>query len=320
MKCKVSVVVTVYNVKDYIASCIESILNQDFEVFELIIVDDGSPDNSMDIAEKYALKDSRVHLIYGDGNHGLMCARRLGYMHAQGDYVVFVDSDDNLPPSALSTLHRAIVDSAADIVSGYAKKILPNGTIIKMPNILRNGTNKEEIYRSLMKGEFLHNMWGKIYKRELLQDYQYTYFDKLTNAEDICLFYQLVEHVNKIVCIDVCVYNYMINSESSSQVRFSRWRLECFVKAYDLVIKVLSKYPELKKLSIAYAQRNLSRLCARGYNEDGMIDNLLKEYNLSNLFSLPSIVRNNTFKNASLVLLGRTRLGAIIYRKRYRIK
>ena len=316
----ISVVVTVYNVENYIARCIDSILNQSFKDFELIIVDDGTPDGSMKVAEKYASSDSRIHIVICDGNHGLMCARRLGYMQAKGKYVVFVDSDDTIPSSALYSLYEAIESSNADIVSGYAEKIYPDGRIIKMPNKVIKESDKICIYKSLMKGDYLHNMWGKIYKRELLQDYPYVYFDKVTNAEDISLFYQLIEHVERVLCIDVCVYNYMINSESSSQVRFSRWRLECFVKAYDLVIKILSKYPELEKFSIAYAQRNLSRLCAKGYNDDGMIDNLLKEYNLSNLFSLSSIVKNNTLKDASLVLLGRTRIGTLIYRKHYRIK
>ena len=102
---KVSILVPIYNVEKYLPRCIESVLSQDFKAYELILVDDGSPDQCPQICDEYAKKDSRIKVVH-KRNGGLVSARLAGFMEARGEYVMHVDSDDYLLPSAISTLYN----------------------------------------------------------------------------------------------------------------------------------------------------------------------------------------------------------------------
>ena len=128
MKPEISVIVPVYNVEKYVGRCIESLQNQDFANWEMILIDDFSPDKSYDVICKYAEKDNRIICLRQKENHGPMIARRLGDMAAQGNYITYCDGDDMLPPDALKSLYDAAIKTGADVVSGNRVVIKADGT------------------------------------------------------------------------------------------------------------------------------------------------------------------------------------------------
>lgn len=307
---RVSVIITVYNVERYIERCISSILNQTYKDFELLVVNDGTPDRSMAIAENFASNDKRIRIVNHGDNVGLMCARRRGYVEAKGDYIFFVDSDDTLPENALESLVRAAETTGADIVAGWGIHYLANGTTKDMSVSLPYGNDSHGLYKALTHYEFSHYVWGKLYKRELLQGYNYKYVNGLTNAEDYLLFYQLAKNVNHVECINETVYNYYQHVESSSQVHLSEWQLESNIIAYSYVLKELAKDKSLKKDIYASTQRALARFYAKGYN----ITELLKKHDSLDILSFENIMKYNGVMDAMVCMIGKSKIGKSIFK------
>lgn len=254
---KISVCIPVYNVEQYIGRCMESVLSQSLKDIEVIVVNDCTPDNSMEIVRRYAERDCRVKVHNHKENHGLMVARSTAYMAANGDYITFLDSDDTLAEKALENLYNAAVGTQADIVSGVIEYIPTKGAHYLWKNKLLYGSDKIAVFKSLLKDEFGHNLCSRLFRRELLQDYQYETFEKATNGEDAVLFYQVVDNSSSVIAIDNIVYEYRQNICSSSQVRLSDNALRSIAQANHIIVKVVGKYDEL--------HRNLDRKVAKSY-------------------------------------------------------
>lgn len=202
----VSVIVPIYNVEKYLKQCIESILNQTFYDFELILVEDGSPDSCCKICDNYHLLDSRIVVIHKE-NGGLSDARNAGLEIAKGEYIVFVDSDDWIEPQYLEILYNKISEYNADIVICGYYITDENGNIEK--NIV---TKKEYILDSnqalneLVKDKKIENYaWNKIYKYSLFKNIRYP-VGKI--FEDIYTTYKLFLLASKIGVINFSLYNY----------------------------------------------------------------------------------------------------------------
>ena len=131
-KKKISVVVPIYNVEKYLPECIESVQNQSYMNLEIILVDDGSPDNSGKIADEYAKKDGRIKVIHKK-NGGLSDARNAGIEVATGDYIMFLDSDDLLTADACKVLEEKIEKENADYVIGNYINCHEDGTLWEKP-------------------------------------------------------------------------------------------------------------------------------------------------------------------------------------------
>ena len=117
---KISIVIPIYNKEAYIESCMESLLRQDFDGFEIVAVDDDSTDRSGEICDRIALTDRCIR-VFHQPNGGVTAARRFGVEQAQGRYIMFVDSDDELLPQALQTMYKTIEETGADEVIGTWK-------------------------------------------------------------------------------------------------------------------------------------------------------------------------------------------------------
>lgn len=219
MKTIISVCIPLYNVEAYIEACIKSVLDQSFQDFEIIIVNDASLDRSLDKIKPYIDTDSRIKVYNNSQNMGLMWTRREGYKRAKGDYIVFLDSDDTLPPNALLNLYNAMKSSHSDIVCGQIAYITSNGiSLNKYPNRLSYGNDALGAIKSTLKWQITHNLCGKIYKRELLQNYKYKTYKNVVNAEDAILFYQILSNVNLITTTPEIVYNYYMYDSSSTNI------------------------------------------------------------------------------------------------------
>lgn len=214
-KNKVSVVVPIYKVEKYINRCIESILNQTYSNIEVILVNDGSPDNCGKIAERYSQIDNRVKVIHKN-NGGLSDARNFGMKHVTGEYLIFVDSDDWIEQTMIEVLVNNCIKHKADVVQSafyyaYEDKLLLDNRFHSRkeePIILDNRTLMYE----LVKNEKVKNFaWGKLYKTKMILDIT---FEKGVLFEDVYWAYKVMHLVNKYLIIHEPLYNYFQRNDS----------------------------------------------------------------------------------------------------------
>lgn len=229
---KVSIIIPVYNTGKYISRCLDSIFAQTLQDFEIIIVNDQSPDNAMQIVKKYAEQEERIRIFENLQNMGLMWTRREGYRRAVGEYVVFCDSDDFFPPNALKVLYEAAQINGVDIVISAYTYI----TVYQKKNILKQQQrilSQEEMFKALLRGEIAHSLWAKIYHRKLFFDYEYDTFEHHTNGEDMILLYQLVQYAHRMAVIEDSTYYYCQNLQSSTQKKLSDKQLGIIVNSIN---------------------------------------------------------------------------------------
>lgn len=217
---EISVVVPVYQVEKYLARCIESILAQTYTDFEVILVDDGSFDNSGDICEKYAISDSRIRVIHKK-NGGLSSARNAGLDVAVGEYVTFIDSDDVIHPQYLEVLYRECEKNAADISIGRLARFQKNEEIKAFKSITGiRGALYDSTYTLncfFDKEKTVSNYVSaccKLFKRNLFQNIR---FPEGRLFEDEFTTYRLYYAANAVVDLDEVLYYYFINDAGITQ-------------------------------------------------------------------------------------------------------
>ena len=225
---EISVLIPVYNVEKYLSRCVDSVLAQDFTDWEVILVDDGSPDGSGAICDEYAKKDTRIKVIHKK-NGGLISARREGFVNSKGKYLVFLDSDDTLTHNALGILHNNII-KGFDVVKAGVARTDNNGNIIrkekfKIEEAIIEG--QENIIEKIFSGETAPYLCGSIYKRELFSSevFNKSINAKISRGEDWVTNLLIAKDMNSILCIKDIIYNYYINEESitSSQITSSEY-------------------------------------------------------------------------------------------------
>ena len=292
MKPIISVCIPVYNVEHYIEKCINSVLRQSFQDFEIIVINDASPDNSIDIVKSLICNDKRIRVFENAQNMGLMWTRREGYIRAIGDYILFLDSDDTLPPNALYDLYMAISSSDSDVVCGQIAYITSLGlSLDKYPNQLLYGYDSESALKSTLRWEITHNLCGKIYKREILQSYNYDTYKDVINAEDALLFYQVIPNVNKITAIPNVVYNYYMYDNSSTNVVLGERALRgIFLWQKHRYNMIYRNYPFLLEELYTSMAMYLSFLTPSLNNKE-LINEYLLKYEIPFKLNFLSIVR-----------------------------
>lgn len=162
----ISVVVPVYKVEKFLPRCIESVLHQTFQDWELILVDDGSPDRCGAICDAYAAKDGRITVIH-QKNGGLSAARNTGMKACRGEYLYFLDSDDYIAPDALEVMHHIAVHKSADIVMAGHSRVEPDGRIHSDSDHWQDSDDTTKIQLDILRNQLPNFAWGKLYKRVL---------------------------------------------------------------------------------------------------------------------------------------------------------
>ncbi|MBR2553963.1 MAG: glycosyltransferase [Aeriscardovia sp.] len=223
---QISVIVPVYKVEAYIHLCVDSILAQTFTDFELILVDDGSPDLCGVICDEYAKKDNRIHVVH-QKNAGLSAARNTGLDIAQGDYITFIDSDDVIHPRFLELLIDDTQDKKNDIticqVFSFEESIDFKKIYNSSINYISSKEACERMYKRSENGFFFVTACGKLYIKELFQDIRYP-VGRL--HEDQFVTYKLLYAANKVGLINEPLYGYRNNPTSITNTKFS-------IKRYD---------------------------------------------------------------------------------------
>lgn len=222
---KYSIIVPIYKVEDYLNECINSLINQSYRNIEIILVDDGSPDNCPKICDEYAKKDKRIKVVHKT-NGGLVNARKAGCSEITGNYVFSVDGDDYISLNAVAKVNEIIEKYQCDIVCfGYYtgvdfKKIVLNGVdggFYTKDMIINN------IYPSLIESEkgkyFPNNIVNKVFKKEIYIKEQQMVDDSVKIGEDLACTKPIIAKVNSLYVLNDCLYYYRVNVNSMTKDR-----------------------------------------------------------------------------------------------------
>lgn len=216
---KYSFIVPIYNVEKYLNRCIDSILSQDYKNFELILIDDGSPDGCSQICDSYAKKDNRIRVIH-KVNGGLVSARNKGIEEAKGDFICYVDGDDWIKSNLISSVNK-IINRYNDVdMVVYSGRRIFEDHMEDLPFDIEEGLYDKkrlnvEIYPYMMydrRKPFCNGLvfpvaWNKIYKRELLKKH-YCTNEKIKMGEDNAFVFECLLHADKVFFLDEKLYEY----------------------------------------------------------------------------------------------------------------
>lgn len=263
MNPKISIIVPIYKVQKYLHKCINSILSQSFKDFELILVNDGSPDNCGEICEYYAKEDSRVKVIHKE-NGGLSSARNLGIDHAQSDYIAFVDSDDYIHNEMYKILYSvAIKHSSTLVICDYVEVIEGSGSNpITLPtNIdVENYTNSEALSQLCsINGIKYVIACNKLFKKELFRNLRFK-VGKI--HEDEFIAHEILFKCKKVTYCPVKLYFYLQRSDSITNspvnidkldaIEASRERMEFFKKIKQTGLQKKTEYNYISLIFLYY--------------------------------------------------------------------
>lgn len=213
---KFSIMTPVYKVEQYLPECIESVLDQTYGNFEFILVDDGSPDHSGEICEQYAEKDSRIR-VFHKPNGGLVHTRRYALERAQGDYYVFLDSDDYLSLDTLETLHRYISETGADCVIYGFEWLRPEGTVHVQCAPCDCGrviSDRRELYNIIFNNDSYNSLCRKCVRASCFDGRDHSASYHIKNGEDCVQTIEIIENARSVVFIPELLYRYRYNSTS----------------------------------------------------------------------------------------------------------
>lgn len=235
---KISVIVPIYNVEDYLHRCIDSIINQTYTNLEIILVDDGSPDNCPIICDEYAKKDSRIRVVHKK-NGGLSDARNAGIDIATGEYIMFIDSDDFVDIEMMESMMKNMIDNKVDMVVCNIKYVYEDREVVKYNQSDRILDRYEAMEEYLKDGVVQAVAWNKLYKKSLINKMRYKVGK--TN-EDEFFTYKVVDKTAKIYYNSTPFYNYL-QRDSSIMGKYSIKRLDGVEASYERLNFIKERYP-----------------------------------------------------------------------------
>ncbi len=250
----ISVIVPVFNIEEYIGECIESIISQSYSDLEIILVDDGSTDQSGGICDTYAQKDNRIQVIHKN-NGGLVSARKAGLRAAKGKYISYVDGDDWIDSRMYQKLLE--MNSTADVIAfagyeeygpgrecGYKKNTIEEG-------LYESGEERFRLYSLMMfNGNFFENgvltyLWSKLIKRELLMEPQMNVPDEVSYAEDAACIYPCLLKAESVYVSNELLYHYRVRQDSMVKEEIGKEKLQ---KLFQILGSSFSSHPLKEKL------------------------------------------------------------------------
>lgn len=237
---EISVIVPVYEAEQYLDRCVKSILEQTYQNFELILVDDGSPDNSPSLCDEWAKNDNHIYVIHKE-NGGASSARNAGLKIAKGRWIAFADSDDWLDRTALKTLYDLANQYNVPMAIGGMRVVqkYTDASIVMKQNakVLSNADLMSRFFR--LNGEpDTHSVWGAIIRRDILEDYS---FIEGRMNEDVETCYYLARKCEAAVYTDAPLYNYFKNIEGVTNSGFSKKKLD-LLDIWDIVQKQVEQF------------------------------------------------------------------------------
>ena len=231
----VSIIVPVYNAEKAIGKCIESILSQEFTDFELLLINDGSKDNSAAVLDEYAAKDSRIRVIH-KANSGVSATRNLGLKEAKGEYIQFLDADDWMTTDSTKLLYRGITEEGCDMaVAGFYRVV--GDRVARKSSIGADCVLSLKEYSELMlenPADYYYGvLWNKLYRADLIRSYGIHMDESLSFCEDFVFNLDYLVHTERIRIVNVPVYYYVkteggLVSKNLNPVRLVQMKLNVF--------------------------------------------------------------------------------------------
>lgn len=237
----VSIIVPVYNEEINLTATLESLVKQNYEKIEIVLVDDGSTDSSLDICRSYGKNDKRIR-IYSQKNKGVSSARNYGIRKSKGEYIVFVDSDDILKKEAILDLMQIQKLEDSDIIM-YESETFSEPDNIKFQNnnhkyAIKRYTKKEFFREKLpcyVKSEKINALWSKMYKANLIKGNKIYFDESISIAEDLLFNFEYLQKIQNIVIYPKELYYYRVNQEDSLTTLFNPYKHEQLMYVNNLM-------------------------------------------------------------------------------------
>ncbi len=283
MKVKFSIIVPVYNTEKYLKRCLDSIKIQTYKNYEVIIVNDGSTDNSSDIISEYPYK------VINQENQGLSMARNNGVKVARGEYLIFLDSDDYIEKDLLKEIEKSLSNNP-DLVRYQVKEVFDNESDIKYEEIPFTNKNGVEAFELITKYHFVENAWAYAIKKDYYLKEGFS-FKRGTYHEDFGLIPLVIikaKIVNSISYIGYCYYQRSGSIMNSSDYDKTKKKVLDFYNHYSFLIKEILETSLDKKYFLSFISNSLllkiTELNSKDYKEflkilrkDKVFDNLLDD-------------------------------------------
>lgn len=307
MSKKISVIVAIYNVDEYLVECIESIIRQTYKNIEIILVDDGSEDTSGKICDEFASKDNRIVVVHKE-NGGLVSARKAGLQIASGAYIGFVDGDDYIEPDMYEVLIQMLESTSSDMVhSGYYES---NKREVKLADAcLDVPKNRNSLVRSILCDDGITpSIWSKVFKREVIQQAYQEVEDASNYGEDMVCLLAVIFLANRMTLISKSFYHYRIRNDSISH-KLDREAVKKEFQLFSNIQVLFQKYCVIDK----YAE--ILNLFLINHTIMGL------ERTTDNKFGINQYICEdvNILKNKRIIIYGAGKIGRSIYSELSRI-
>lgn len=298
MEISASIIIPVYNAEKHINKCMENVLKQTCENIEIIMIDDGSTDQSGNICDLYAKKDKRVKVIHQQ-NAGVSYARNTGIRLAQGKYIMFLDADDEIDENLIEDNYNILEASNADFLFFCFRYYFPDSRETVSNEFDKNfcGSGKEFFQKELVKiinKELMHAPWNKMIRRQFLQKNNIVFDTRYSIYEDITFSIKMCNAAEKICVNKKEYYTYNIWTQGTLRTKFWENNFEAASEMYHNALVYCSKYKDnegqIARFNLLYA---------------GVVINYIKNVCLNNLVTetkkeqiVEKICNDNTFRNA----------------------
>lgn len=287
---KVSVIIPAYNVELFISECLTSVIGQTYQNLEIIVIDDGSTDNTLEKIRYFADLDSRV-VVVSQKNQGVSAARNKGLSLAGGEYVTFIDSDDTYNPDSIEIMVQALEEKNTDCVN--VQYILRekddankrNNVVSTFPVKFYMFETKEEkidfLVKELSPYYVGYEVWDKLYRLDIIKRNEISFDEKNIIGEDLGFNIKFFSYANSVYCIDTCCYNYRVRPESAMN------------SANDVYRGLEEKYIMLDGIKKFYNERNMLYMSQQFYRIFcAVLDNTFKGNKME---SLLEVIRKSKF-------------------------
>lgn len=279
MKELVSIIVPIYNVDKYLEECIESLKNQTYKNLEIILINDGSTDNSEQICRKEEKQDNRIVFI-NKNNGGSASAKNVGLKIAKGDYITFIDSDDFIEPDMIEYMVNTIKKYNSDIIQCSFTNLYKNTEKFKQDKIIEQKIGSKDFFKLFLIKWDSSLFWNKLFKREVIEN---IFFKEGRCIDDEFFTYKCVINSKSIVTSNKIVYNYRMRKSGvmkseSSQKQILKDRIDYLYERYELVRK---KYKDLDKNFLEHLLTYYLII-----SKDYYVDERLLDYMKNNLKSI----------------------------------
>ena len=242
----ISIIIPAYNAEKYIIRCLKSCINQSYRNIEVIVVDDGSTDET--VKKCRIIKDSRIKII-SKKNAGVSEARNTGIQVAKGEYIFFLDADDYLEKDCCANMVSAMIKDIDLVVCGYARSDINNSKQLfcSSETMLFDLSEKASAIQYIKEINGLFTCWNKLYRKEKIQ---FQFPKNMSFAEDSVFVFDYIAQARKIIVLNYVGYNYWIGTEGSAMKRFHADMFRMIQKEYDKIIYCGTKSEDPEKMMI----------------------------------------------------------------------